>query len=104
MPIINKPVTPFEQPPYRGKITQGGGLRLADDWHRVIIHQQSDSKHLIAHDQSCFDEVVIEIHDSISKCGETEEIECRMESFALSPSQRMELAVYLLSTIEPWGK
>ena len=100
MSIVNKPVTPFEQPPYRGKLVEGGELRCPDDWHRVMVHIQGNGKHLICHDQSCMDEVVLEIHDSREKGGNADELEnCRMESFALTSVQRMELAIYLLSTV-----
>lgn len=99
MPITTVPVKPFIQPPYRGKITEGGGVRKADDWANVLLHFTTDCKHLVVHEHSLYSTVVLEIHDETSKDG-TQQIEnCRMESFELTSEQRMELAVYLLSTV-----
>ncbi|UPT53640.1 hypothetical protein [Vibrio phage F23s2] len=104
MPIVNRPVTPHVNPPYRGKLTQAGGLRCPDDWHRVVIHQQNNGAHLVAHDQHWGGDIVLEIHDSMSDDGTHELEECKMTTYFLTPQQRFDLAVYLLSTIEPRGK
>ena len=98
MPIINVPVEPFVQPPYRGKLLKSGGIRRPDDWGRVILNERDKyGCRLVVHDQSLEDNVVFEIHNAY---GNGQEIEnCTMESFQLNRSQRMELVIYLLSTL-----
>lgn len=100
MPIVIKSVEPWPNPPYRGKIRYGGGLRQHNWWDDVKIHFRStfNHAHLIAHDSSCGDHVVLEVHDAADHNGDEEEY-CRMECFHLNPQQRYDLAVYLLSTV-----
>lgn len=100
MPIVIDPVKPFKQPPHRGKIVKGGGVREADDWSNVEIHcKHSDTGHLIAHRHTLDDKVVIEIHDSLHPSGEYDLENCRMECYELDSHERLELALYLLSTV-----
>lgn len=90
-----------ENPPYRSKIVEGGGLRLPDDWRRVKVHLEANWRHLIAHDQSCSGELIIEIHDPTEMSeggGEVWEGEnCKMLQFGLDRQQCKELGLYLLA-------
>lgn len=100
MLILTKPVEPFDQPPYRGKIVKGGGVRRHDDWSRVILNEtDSNGCRLVVHDNALCGSTVFEIHNALS--DNSEELEnCTMESFHLNSKQRFNLAVYLLSTVQ----
>jgi hypothetical protein len=100
MPIVNHIVKPFVQPPYRGKVVEGGGIRNHDDWRYVTLNETDEyGSRLVVHDYSSSGEVVFEIHNAWSESGEEELENCRMECFQLNKEQRMELAIYLLSTV-----
>lgn len=100
MPIVNVPVEPFVQPPYRAKVVDAAGMRMPLDFSNVVVHERDDyGARLIVHDRSQSDEVFLEVHNAYNKEG-TEELEnSRMEAFALNNRQRYELAIYLLSTV-----
>lgn len=99
MPIITKPIVPFIDPPYRGKINKAGGLRDPKDYSQVMLHLENNCKHLFCHQQSSFDEVILEVHNQFNECNQKELEFCSFESFELTKQQRFDLAVYLLSTV-----
>lgn len=100
MPIITKPVEPWVNPPYRGKIVEASGLRNFNNWSDVKIHFRStyNHAHLVVHAGSSHDHIILEVHDAGDENGDEEEF-CRMEAFHLNPQQRYDLAIYLLSTV-----
>lgn len=80
-----------------------GGLRIPGDFRHVGLMQRSNGNSLFCHQQSLFDEVVMEIH---REHDNDHNIMAKpvTESFGLDPEQRLELAMYLLSTITVIGK
>ena len=97
--IVNTPVRPYINPPYRGKLVESGGLREPEDWSYVMEHYRNEGKHLVVHDLDLSDNVILEVHNEYSKNGEEEIENCTCEYFPLDRDQRHQLAIYLLSTI-----
>lgn len=80
-----------------------GGLRKPGDYREVELCLSENGKRVFCHRQSLFDEVILEIHEENDSNGNRlERPTCHF--FELCPSQRMELAIYLLSTVEVRGK
>lgn len=80
------------------------GLRREGEYSQIDKMIYDSGKLLIAHRQSCFDEVILEVYrehnlENLSKLEKP-----IGECIALNPQTRFELALYLLSTIQPIGK
>lgn len=82
-------------------MSKAGGVREPDDWSKVVLHFDNDAHgHLVVHEHTLDNEVIVEVHDGVSLDGSHELTECRMEEFSLTKTQCMELAVYLLSVVK----
>lgn len=100
MPIVTEYVKGIEQPPYREKFGNTQSLRQNDDFSQILLHFKNNGSQMLVHEQGA--DVVIEIHQGMDENGHQLEV-CRTECYELTPTQRMELAVYLLSTIRVRG-
>ena len=103
MPIVNEFVKGITQPPYREKFGKTNCLRQDDDFSQILLHFKNNGCQLLVHEQSTCDSVVLEIHQGMDENGHQLEV-CRTESYELTPTQRYELAVYLLSTLRVKGE
>ncbi len=103
MPIVNEYVKDIKQPPYREKFGVAGALRQDDDFSCILLHFKNNGCQLLVHEQSCSGAVVLEVHQGIDKDGQQMET-CRTEFYELTPTQRFDLAIYLLSTIRVRGE
>lgn len=79
------------------------GLRAAGDFKSIEQMVYNGGKLLIAHRSSCFDEVILEVYrehnlNDLSKLDKPVG-----ECIALSPTERWQLAIYLLSTVQVIG-
>ena len=99
VPIVNKSIDPPAAQPYRGKLVKAGGLRQVDDWRHVKIHLKSDGAHLFCHEFDTHSNTVLELHNAHDADGNEKE-NCEMIAFYLTNTQRMDLAIYLLSQVE----
>lgn len=79
-----------------------GGLRTKGDFSAVQLAMSNNSCRLFCHSLSLFDEVIIEIHRERNSDDELL-LSPATESFALTPGDRFDLAMYLLSTITVAG-
>ena len=80
-----------------------GGLRRPGDYSQVELALSENCRRMFCHQQSLFDEVILEIHEENDSDGNRlEKPTCHY--FELKPSARWELAMYLLSTVEVRGK
>lgn len=103
MPIVNQFVKGLKNRPYRRKFGQAGGTRQDDDFSEILLHFQNNNCDMLVHEKTQHDTVVIEIHQGMDDNHHEMEV-CRTESYELTPSQRYELAVYLLSTLSVRGE
>lgn len=103
MPIVIEYVKGIKQPPYREKFGNTQSLRQDDDFSQILLHFKNNGCQLLVHEKSSCDSVVLEIHQGMDENGHQLEV-CRTECYELTPTQRMELAVYLLSTIRVRGE
>jgi hypothetical protein len=101
MPITTEYVKGIVQPPYREKFGNTQSLRQNDDFSQILLHFQNNGSQMLVHEQGMG--IVIEIHQGMDENGHQLEV-CRTECYELTPTQRMELAVYLLSTIRVRGE
>lgn len=76
-----------------------GGLRIPGDYSHVNLCLSENGRRVLCHQQSLFDEVILEIHEESDNDGNRlDKPACHF--FELNPRARWQLAMYLLSTLE----